>query len=54
MKKLLLYFMFATVALCVACGDDEETVYTDITENPFTDIAVSSELMNDEGSDCVR
>ncbi|WP_303005878.1 hypothetical protein [Bacteroides congonensis] len=49
MKKLLLYFMFATVALCVACGDDEETVYTDITENPFTDIAVSSELMNEEG-----
>ncbi|MDE6822187.1 MAG: hypothetical protein K2P55_14490 [Bacteroides acidifaciens] len=49
MKKLLLYFMFATVALCVACGDDEETVYTDITENPFTDITVNCELMNEEG-----
>jgi hypothetical protein len=49
MKKLLLYFMFATVTLCVACGDDEETVYTDITENPFTDITVNCELMNEEG-----
>ena len=42
--------MFATVALCTACGDDEETAFTDITENPFTDIAVSSELMNEEGT----
>ncbi|WP_175629888.1 discoidin domain-containing protein [Bacteroides acidifaciens] len=49
MKKLLLYFIFATVALCVACGDDEETVYTDITENPFTDFTVNCELMNEEG-----
>lgn len=45
MKKKLLYFMFAAVALCVACGDEDETFQREGVENPVTGISIENEFL---------
>ena len=47
MKKKLLYFMFAAVALCVACGDEDETFQREGVENPVTGISIENEFLED-------
>ena len=47
MKKQLLYFMFAAVALCAACGDDDENYQQEVLKNPVTGITIENEFIKD-------
>lgn len=47
MKKQLLYFMFAAIALCASCGDDDENYQREVIENPVTGITIGNEFIED-------
>jgi hypothetical protein len=47
MRNKILYLMFAAVALCTACSEDDEIYQSEVKECPVTGISVDNEFLDD-------